>query len=62
MKTEMKFGWKVPEWASAAGISRSSVYELLKENSLRSVKFGGARIITTHPTEWLASLNSQVVQ
>lgn len=61
MNTE-KFGWRVPEWSAATGISRSSVYELMKEKAVQSVKFGGARIIVTPPATWLASLTAEVAQ
>jgi hypothetical protein len=51
-----KAGWRVSEFAAAAGISKSSVYELLQAKRLDSVKFGGARIIVTSPADFLASL------
>lgn len=49
-----KFGWRVSEWATAVGCSRSSTYELIDKGIITSVKFGGARIVTTHPREFLA--------
>ena len=51
-----KYGWRVPEWSGAVGISRASTYELLASNSIDSVKFGGARIITTHPKDFISTL------
>jgi hypothetical protein len=51
-----KFGWRVPEWASSVGLSRAYVYELLNEGKICSVKIGTARIITTHPLDYLSSL------
>jgi excisionase family DNA binding protein len=51
-----KAGWRVAEWAASAGISRSSVYELIADNRISSVRFGGARIITTSPEDFLKSL------
>ena len=51
-----KLGWRVNEWAVAVGISRASVYELIAAKTIASVRFGGARIITTHPKDFLASL------
>ncbi len=53
-----KAGWRVSEFAAAAGISKSSVYELLQEKRLDSVKFGGARIIVTSPSAFLDSLRA----
>jgi excisionase family DNA binding protein len=54
-----KYGFRVPEWAAAVGTSRSSVYELLKRGEIKSVRFGGQRIIVTHPRDFLASLTSK---
>jgi excisionase family DNA binding protein len=51
-----KLGWRVNEWAAAVGISRASVYELIAAKTIDSVKFGGARLITTLPRDFLASL------
>ena len=51
-----KLGWRVNEWAAAVGISRTSVYELIAAKTITSVKFGGARLITTLPRDFLASL------
>jgi hypothetical protein len=55
-----KLGWRVNEWAAAVGISRASVYELIAAKIIASVKFGGARLITTLPREFLASLRDAV--
>jgi hypothetical protein len=49
-----RYGWSVNDWAGATGISRASVYEILTD--LESIKFGGRRLILTHPREWLESL------
>ncbi len=51
-----KFGWRVPEWAKSVGLSRAYVYELMNDGLIRSVKSGAARIITTHPQDYLSSL------
>ena len=51
-----KLGWRVNEWAAAVGISRASVYELIAAKTIASVKFGGARLITTLPRDFLTSL------
>jgi predicted DNA-binding transcriptional regulator AlpA len=54
--TTERYGWPVNDWAHAAGISRASVYELLSSETLETVKFGGKRLILTHPRAWLESL------
>jgi len=54
-----KAGWRVNEWAADVGVSRAYVYELLKKKSIASVKLGAARIITTRPSDFLASLNGE---
>jgi hypothetical protein len=51
-----KVGWRVSEFAISTGIGGSSVYELIADCTITSVKFGGARIITTSPEDFLASL------
>jgi hypothetical protein len=54
-----KAGWRVKEWTIACGLSRAHVYNLLKRGALDSVKDGKARIITTSPAHYLASLASE---
>lgn len=51
-----KCGWRVSEWAAAVGLCRASVYNLLSAKAIESVKSGAARIITTAPADYLASL------
>lgn len=56
MENTERYGWPVKDWAAAAGISRASVYNLLAEKKIASVKYLAKRIITTHPREFLESL------
>jgi hypothetical protein len=51
-----KAGWRPLEWAADAGISRANTYQLLASGELASVRIGKARIITTSPAAYLASL------
>jgi hypothetical protein len=51
-----KVGWRVGQWAEDVGVSRAYVYELISAARINSVKLGAARIITTKPGEFLASL------
>lgn len=51
-----KVGWRPKEWARDVGLSRASVYLLIADNKIKSVSHGAARIITTPPSEYLASL------
>jgi hypothetical protein len=51
-----KVGWRVNEFAADAGISRSLVYMKISEGVIDSVKLGAARIITTSPSDFIASL------
>lgn len=55
---EDRFGWPVTDWSKSAGISRASVFQLIADDKIKSVKFGKKRIITTHPREFLASLEA----
>jgi hypothetical protein len=51
------------EFAEAVGLCRASVYKLLAAKKIQSVKNGvgkhGARLITTSPQEYLASLEDE---
>jgi hypothetical protein len=51
-----KVGWRPAEWGGAVGVSRASVYNLLVAGAIDSVKVGSARVITTTPRDYLASL------
>ena len=51
-----KAGWRPNEWTRDTGLSRASVYRLLKDGRIRAVKSGSATIIITPPAEYLASL------
>jgi hypothetical protein len=54
-----KAGWRVPEWAADVSLSRAYVYELIAAGRIKSVKIGAARIITTRPVDFLASLTGE---
>ncbi len=43
-----KLAYTVPEFARAFGISRSSVYELMRTGELATVKIAGRRLIPRH--------------
>jgi hypothetical protein len=51
-----KAGWRVEEWASDCGLSRSYAYNLLARGAIESVHVGRNRIITTPPRDYLAGL------
>jgi hypothetical protein len=51
-----KRGWRIKTWADQVEVSRSTVYNLMDAHRIDSVKLGKARIITTSPAEFLASL------
>ena len=51
-----KRGWRAQEWASDVGISRTSVWRLMKDGKIESVMLGKSRIITTTPSEFIATL------
>lgn len=54
-----KAGWRVPEWSRDVGCGKSLTNELIRDKKIASVKLGGARIITTPPAQFLASLAEQ---
>jgi hypothetical protein len=51
-----KAGWRPNEWTRDTGLSRASLYRLLKDGKVEFVKAGGATIIITSPAAYLASL------
>jgi hypothetical protein len=51
-----KIGWRIKGWAQAAGISKATTAELVRDKRVESVKLGAARIILTNPAAFLASL------
>lgn len=53
---QTKSGWRPREWGDATGICRSKIYDLLDAGAIQSVKVGRARVITTDPADYLASL------
>lgn len=54
-----KVGWSVREWVHASGLSRSTVFNLLRANRLHSVRFGSKRIILTSPGDFLSTLQNE---
>ena len=48
--------WRVNEYAQIIGLGHAYTYEMIREGRIKSVKCGGARIITTPPEEFIASL------
>lgn len=48
-----KAGWRPSEWNEAVGISRTSVWRLMKEGKIDSVAIGRTRVIITPPSTFL---------
>lgn len=55
---QTKVGWRPAEWAADVGISRTSVWRLMKDERIASVAIGRTRIIVTSPAEYLSSLRA----
>lgn len=53
-----KCGWRVKEWSRAVGLGRSTVFELLATEKIKSMRWRGARIILTSPAEFLKNLEA----
>jgi excisionase family DNA binding protein len=51
--------WSVKVWSKSTGVGHTKTYELIKDNKIRSVKFGAKRLITTPPADFIASLSQQ---
>lgn len=48
-----KLAYRLPEAASALGVSRSSVYRLIASGELRAAKVGGSTVIPKYELEAL---------
>lgn len=44
-KVETRIAWRVGEFCTAVGISRSHLYALIKRGEIRTVSLGGRRLI-----------------
>ena len=51
-----KAGFSVLEFAYGVGLSRSKVYELMREGAIQYLKIGQRRLITETPADWLTRL------
>ncbi|HVO04726.1 MAG TPA: hypothetical protein VMT54_21195 [Candidatus Cybelea sp.] len=51
-----RIAWSPKDWGAAIGVSHTTVYQLIADQKVRSVKLGGKRLITTPPVEFIASL------
>lgn len=49
-------GYTVKGWGKSTTVSRTKIYELIKQGEIEARKLGGRTIIVTQPTEWLAKL------
>jgi hypothetical protein len=57
--TSEKVGWRPKEWGEAVGgLSRVYVYTLINSQKIKTVHIGKARVITTSPSEFLASIEA----
>ena len=54
-----KRGWRIREWGDATGLSRSTIFNMMKDGRIAFVKCGRSTILTTTPTEFLAALGDQ---
>ena len=55
-----KVGWRVSEWADDVGLGRAFTYLLIRDGRIKSVKVGGARVITTPPADYLRSVSNDI--
>ena len=53
-----KVGWRIGEWTDDVGLGRAFVCKMISEGQIKSVKVGGARVITTPPGEFLRNAES----
>ena len=53
---ELRLSWPVNDWRNVTGLGRTTIYKLMAEGQIESVKVGAKRLITTHPRDFLNSL------
>jgi excisionase family DNA binding protein len=56
--TQEKIALRVNETVAVSGLSRSTIYELLKAGKLRAVKIGGRRLILRESLQALLEVNA----
>jgi len=62
MELPRKVGFKVHEYASLVGLSRSALYALPAELQPQSVKFGSAKVIIEEPGAYLRRIAAAQAQ
>ncbi len=58
IRPEEKLAFRVTEAVAVSGLSRSTLYELLKAGKLRAVKIGGRRLILRESLQALLEVNA----
>jgi excisionase family DNA binding protein len=56
--TQEKIALRINETVAVSGLSRSTIYELLKAGKLRAVKIGGRRLILREDLQALLEVNA----
>jgi excisionase family DNA binding protein len=56
--TQEKITLRINETVAVSGLSRSTIYELLKAGKLRAVKIGGRRLILRESLQALLEVNA----
>ncbi len=56
--TQEKIALRINETVAVSGLSRSTIYELLKAGKLRAVKIGGRRLILRESLQALLEANA----
>jgi excisionase family DNA binding protein len=52
-----KLAYRIDEVVKASGLGRTSIYELIKEGRLQSLKVGGRRLVVADSLRQLLTLN-----
>jgi excisionase family DNA binding protein len=56
--TQEKIALRINETVAVSGLSRSTIYELLRAGKLRAVKIGGRRLILREDLQALLEVNA----
>jgi hypothetical protein len=57
--TVERVGWRARAWAEATGLGMTSVWALLSNREIKSLKIGNLVLITTSPREWIERMEEE---
>jgi hypothetical protein len=59
MNENDKVAWRVAEWSNAVGVSKTTVFDLIKADAVETFKLGRSRMITTSPQTFIQRMREK---